>query len=107
MLITIASITLLGLLLNFSGAIILAKNAITSRQKILNISRQNIPVINSEEKGIKGRDQAYDDAILRMPDKQYRLLQSKNAKIGLILIVIGFSLQIPGVVLALIQACIN
>jgi hypothetical protein len=94
----ISIFTFFGLLLNFAGAVVLALNAYVNRQKVLELSRQRVPVVSTVERQEKGFQQAYDKAIERMPDVQYRLLQSKNALIGLILLTIGFLLQLPSVV---------
>lgn len=96
----ISFLSLFGWLLNFSGALILALNACTSRRKIIELSGQILPVLDATNRQEKGLAQALDEAIERMPRVQYLLWQSNMAIAGLIIMTIGFFLQLPDIIVS-------
>jgi len=100
MVMIISIIALFGWFLNFSGALILAINACTSRRKIIEMSGQIVPVLSKTSRQEKGLPRALDEAIERLPGVQYQLWQSKTAIAGLIIMTFGFLLQLPDVIIS-------
>jgi len=93
---------IVGLVLSFLGSTILAAIAIKSREQILRVSRQRVPVVRTTDRHEKGLEPAYDEAIMRMPEVQARLRQSKVAIVGLVLLTIGFLLQLISQLISII-----
>ena len=86
------------MILNFIGAATLASIPVRSKGQILKVLRQRVPGVRTTDRHEKGLETAYDEAILRMPEVQARLWQSKVAFIGLALLTVGFLLQLIGVI---------
>ena len=85
-----------GLVLNFFGAGILASVAIKSKGQILGVSRQIAPVIKNRNADDFGT--AYDKALLKMPKVKQQIRQSHVAISGLVLLTIGFLLQLISII---------
>ena len=85
-------LSIIGLILNFFGAGMLASIAIKSKGQILGVSRQVVPVIKDRS----GEDfkTAHDKALLRMPKVKQQIRQSYVAISGLVLLTLGFLLQL-------------
>jgi hypothetical protein len=84
-------LSIVGLMLNFFGSVTLASIAIKSKGRILGISRQIVPV---EDSNADDSEIAYDKALLRMPKVKQQIFDSYVAIFGLALLTIGFLLQL-------------
>ena len=84
-------LSIIGLILNFLGALTLASNAVRTKGQILGVSRQIVPVLKGVERIEK---KEYDRALLKMPKVKQQICQSYVAIIGLALLTIGFLLQL-------------
>ena len=87
---------IVGLALNFLGSAILASIAIKSRGQIISTSRQIVPVI--ENRNTDDFNTTYDKALLRMPKVKQQIFQSYVAIGGLVLLAIGFLLQLLSII---------
>jgi hypothetical protein len=76
-------IILIGLIFNLAGAIFLAYGLIISKEKAIEISVSRVSGMKNEEN-------------LKLPQVKDRLKQSRNVKIGLILLIFGFFFQLIG-----------
>lgn len=75
--------SVVGLLFDIAGAIALACGLIISRSDAI-------------ELGVSRYSGSTDEENLELTQVQDRLKQSRNAKIGLVLLILGFSLQLVG-----------
>ena len=85
-------LSIIGLILNFFGASILASVAIKNKGQILGVSRQIVPVI--KDRNADDLDTAYDKALLRMPKIKQQVRDSYVACMGLVLLAAGFGFQL-------------
>ena len=74
--------TVIGLIFDIAGAVFLSYGLIISRKKAIELG--------------KSRFSGNDDKNLELPQVKDRLKQSRNAIIGLALLIFGFLLQIVG-----------
>ena len=89
-------LSIIGLILNFFGAGMLASIAIKSKEQILSVSRQMVPGI--EDRNGDEFETAYDKALLRMPKVKQQIYQSYVAISGLVLLTLGFLLQLISII---------
>jgi len=73
----------------------LATIAIKTKGQILGVSRQIVPVLKGVERIEK---KEYDRALLKMPKVKAQIQQSYLAIGGLVLLAIGFLLQLIGII---------
>lgn len=87
---------LLGLIVSFSGALILVKTAIKGEGELLSEAAPQLPT------GGPPGSKEYEASLRSLPNVQALLRQSKVAKWGLRIIVIGFLIQLSGALVSLI-----
>lgn len=88
---------IIGLSLSFLGSGTLVFFAAKTKEQILSERRQRIPVMNSGDRKTMGNGKAYDKALLDMPEIKAALKQAKISRIGLVLLTLGFAMQICAV----------
>ena len=79
-------VSTIGLLFDIVGAVVLAWGLFVSKKEAIRLGGTNWMPGNDSD----------DDEFLKVPLISHFLVQSKRAKIGLILLVLGFILQILG-----------